>query len=125
MVYEVKGAPEQKNHDHLIQPGVRVRIVAGDRDRIGQTGEVASTYPGLRTVTVLLDGNTRFVTGYDFVEVVNAAKDSPPGDCYAILPPHHHDDPSDALEVVEDSIFTDRPSGQVDGADQLRLRRGR
>jgi hypothetical protein len=106
MVYEVKGAPEQKNHDHLIQPGVRVRIVAGDRDRIGQTGEVASTYPGLRTVTVLLDGNTRFVTGYDFVEV-------------------HHDDPSDALEVVEDSIFTDRPSGQVDGADQLRLRRGR
>ena len=70
MAYEMEGAPPAKNHDDLIQPGVSVRIVAGDRDRIGQTGEVASTYPGLRTVTVLLDGNTRFVTGYDFVEII-------------------------------------------------------
>lgn len=73
MTYEMEGAPEQKNHDHLIQPGVSVRIVAGDHDRIGQTGQVTSTYPGLRTVTVLLDdGNTRFVTGYDYVEIVSA-----------------------------------------------------
>jgi hypothetical protein len=105
MTYEMEGAPPVKKHDALIKPGARVRIVAGSRDKIGQTGEVASTYPGVRAVTVLLDGDIRFVTGYDYVEVVDVAQDSQPGDCYAILPPRHQDDLSDALEADEDSIL--------------------
>jgi hypothetical protein len=106
MAYEFEGEPERKHHDHLLKPGVRVRIVAGDHDRIGHTGEIASTYPGVRAVSVMLDGTeTRHVTGYDYVEVIGAPQDSPPGDCYAILPPRHHDDSWDPLEADEDSIL--------------------
>ena len=71
MAYEIEGEPPRKTHDQQLKPGVKVRIVDGQSDRIGHSGQIASTYPGVRAVTVLLDGGkTRYVTGYDYVEII-------------------------------------------------------
>jgi hypothetical protein len=70
MAYEIEGEPPRKTHDHQLEPGVKVRIIDGQSDRIGQTGVVATTYPGVRAVSVQLDNSGgRLVTGYDYVEI--------------------------------------------------------